>query len=625
MFKFLKDKLKGAIDKFSKGVEEEGAEEIKEVEVAPDTEPKKEGFFSKLLGKKEETVIPTEQTVPVEESKEDSSPKETSKKPKVSQPVNKVEKKSKAISRPEKLSESVVEDSPVQQVQDAEPQVRDTQGEDISIEEKPLAEDASFEDSERDKLEIDEPLEEVTEEITELEETAGDEVLEKKTEESEKPLIDNIDFDGTSELLESVEPEKNIPESPGIESLSVKIPTKEPVKKGFFSKISDIFHKEEVKPETALEQSPQVTEEPESEYKKSELKVATQPKTPELESASQVKKDSQQEKKSEPKIQPEQRKEEQIKEMPKISIPTPTKEESVSEEPEDKGFFARIKQSIVTKKISKKQFDELFWDIELAMLENNVAVEVMEKIKSDLSEKLVDKPIPRKNIQETIIESLKESIVDLFNVPTFELSDKIKEKKPFVICFVGVNGSGKTTSIAKVAHLLKSKNLEVVLAAGDTFRAAAIDQLDLHAQKLGVKCIKHDYGSDSAAVAFDAIKHAEQKNKDVVLIDTAGRLHSNKNLMEELRKVIRVAKPDLTIFVGESITGNDCVEQAKQFGEVVPIDGIILSKADVDEKGGAAISVSYITKKPILFMGVGQEYKDLQVFDPKLVVEGLGL
>ena len=188
-----------------------------------------------------------------------------------------------------------------------------------------------------------------------------------------------------------------------------------------------------------------------------------------------------------------------------------------------------------------------------------------------------------------------------------------------------INGSGKTTTIAKIAKLLQENRLKVVIAASDTFRAAAIHQLQEHADRLGVKLIKHDYGSDPAAVAFDAIKYAEAHGIDVVLIDTAGRLHSNVNLMAEMEKVARVAKPDLKIFVGESITGNDCVEQARSFNNAIGIDGIILAKADVDEKGGAAISVSYVTKKPILYLGTGQEYDDLEPFSAEAVVDSLGL
>ena len=173
--------------------------------------------------------------------------------------------------------------------------------------------------------------------------------------------------------------------------------------------------------------------------------------------------------------------------------------------------------------------------------------------------------------------------------------------------------------------MLKDKKILCVLAASDTFRAASIEQLQQHADKLGIKMIKHDYGSDPAAVAFDAIKHAKAKNVAVVLIDTAGRMHSNVNLIDEMKKIIRVAKPDLKIFVGESITGNDCVEQAKTFNEAVGIDGIILAKADIDEKGGAAVSVSYVTKKPILYLGTGQRYNDLEPFSQDKIIKSIGL
>ena len=203
--------------------------------------------------------------------------------------------------------------------------------------------------------------------------------------------------------------------------------------------------------------------------------------------------------------------------------------------------------------------------------------------------------------------------------------EKKKAGEPLIISFIGVNGSGKTTTIAKVARLFQNYKLKPVIAAADTFRAAAIQQIEAHALKLGVKLIKHDYGSDPAAVAFDAVKFAKQKAMDVVLIDTAGRLHSNINLMDEMKKIMRVAKPDLKLFIGEAITGNDCVEQAKEFNEAVGIDGVILCKADVDDKGGAAISVSHVTGKPILYLGIGQGYDDLKEFDKSIVLDSLEL
>jgi len=302
------------------------------------------------------------------------------------------------------------------------------------------------------------------------------------------------------------------------------------------------------------------------------------------------------------------------------------KEELVEEKPEKKkGFFQKITEIISKKALSEKQFDELFFELEVVLMENNVAVEVIEKIKQDLKQELVEKPIIRRKVKDIIIETLKKSLNELFDVDKINLIEKAKEKKPFIICFVGINGSGKTTTIAKICKLLQKNNLKCVLAAADTFRAASIEQLQLHADKLGVRMIKHDYGSDSAAVAYDAIKYAQAKKQDVVLIDTAGRLHSNVNLMDEVKKLVRVAKPDLTLFIGESITGNDCVEQAKKFNEIVGIDGIILTKSDVDEKGGAAISISYVTKKPILYLGTGQEYDDLKEFDPEIIISGIGL
>ncbi|MBW2978321.1 signal recognition particle-docking protein FtsY [Candidatus Woesearchaeota archaeon] len=349
--------------------------------------------------------------------------------------------------------------------------------------------------------------------------------------------------------------------------------------------------------------------------KKEEI-IEEKPEIKEPEIRPEIKKEIEEELKAEEKPVEEIKPEPVVKEEPK----------PVVEEPEEKkGFFAKIKEKIVTKKISEKQFEDMFWNLEIILLENNVAVEVIEKIKQDLKQILVDKPLPRTKITQQILDSLKNTIEGLFKVEKIDLIQKTKEKKPLVICFVGINGSGKTTTVAKMVKLFQNNGLSCVIAASDTFRAAAIDQLQKHADNLGIKLIKHDYGSDAAAVAFDAIKHAQSKNIDVVLIDTAGRIHSNINLMDEMKKIIRVAKPDLKIFVGESITGNDCTEQAKKFNETIGIDGIVLSKADIDEKGGAAISVSHITGKPILYLGTGQTYEDLKEFDPEIILKSLDL
>lgn len=334
------------------------------------------------------------------------------------------------------------------------------------------------------------------------------------------------------------------------------------------------------------------------------------------------------EKRPEPKIEerrPEPKEEHKLKPDEK---PVKAEEEVLISEPEKeekRGIFSILKEKITKKELNEQQFEEMFWDLEMILLENNVAVEVIDKIKGDLKQSLVNKPLERNKLDEIIESTLKRTIKGLFEVESIDLIKRAKAKKPYIICFVGINGSGKTTSIAKVAHLLKKNNLSSVMAASDTFRAAAIQQLEEHADRLGIKLIKHDYGADSAAVAFDAISYAKAHNIDVVLIDTAGRLQSNTNLMDELKKVMRITKPDLVIFVGESITGNDCVEQAKTFDSQVGIDCIILSKADIDEKGGAAISISYVTRKPIIYLGTGQGYDDLTEFDPKLIIESLGL
>lgn len=300
------------------------------------------------------------------------------------------------------------------------------------------------------------------------------------------------------------------------------------------------------------------------------------------------------------------------------------KEEKETKEPEEKeSLFSKVKTSLTTKQISADKFEELFWELELALLENNVSVEVIDKIKEDLKQELVAKPLPR-DVPAKIEETLKRTLTEILSFEKINLLKLIKQKQPFVMVFFGINGTGKTTSIAKLAHYFKKNKLSVVFAACDTFRAAAIQQLEEHAEKLGVKIIKQDYGSDAAAVAFDAIKYAEKNKIDVVMLDTAGRLHSNTNLMQELEKIIRVAKPDFKIFVGESITGNDCVEQARRFNKLVEMDGAILTKADVDEKGGTPLSISYIIKKPVLFLGVGQRYEDLEEFDAGVVLKRLG-
>ncbi len=298
------------------------------------------------------------------------------------------------------------------------------------------------------------------------------------------------------------------------------------------------------------------------------------------------------------------------------------KMEGLSEE--KKGFFSRMKSSF-SYKITEDEFDSIFDDLELLLLDNNVALEAVDDIREKLKEKLVGKEIKKEELEGEIRTELKRAIEEVLIEPDNPLEFIKIAEKPFKILFFGINGTGKTTSIAKVTSFLKAAGYSVVLAAGDTFRAASIEQIEEHAGKLDVPVIKQDYGADPAAVGFDAIQYAKKNKIDVVLIDTAGRMHTKSNLLAEMEKIVRVTDPDLKLFVAESVAGNDAVDQAKAFHETVDIDGSILSKADIDEKGGTVISVSHATKKPVFYLGTGQNYCDLELFNKQKFVESLGL
>lgn len=266
--------------------------------------------------------------------------------------------------------------------------------------------------------------------------------------------------------------------------------------------------------------------------------------------------------------------------------------------------------------LSDDKFEELFEELELILLENNVSYEVVLKIKDLLKQRIVGEN-KKVNLEKILKEVLNEILIEFDNL--IELIKK--SDKPYVILFVGINGCGKTTTLSKLAYLLLKNKLSVCFAAADTFRAASIEQLQFHADKLNVPLIKKDYGSDPASVGYDAINYARKNKIDVVLIDTAGRMNNRDSLMKEIEKIARVNKPNLKIFLGESITGNDATRQAKDFNDAVGIDGIILSKADVDSKGGAAISVSHVTQKPIFYLGIGQNYSDLKEFKKQDLID----
>ncbi|MEK6807536.1 MAG: signal recognition particle-docking protein FtsY [Nanoarchaeota archaeon] len=287
---------------------------------------------------------------------------------------------------------------------------------------------------------------------------------------------------------------------------------------------------------------------------------------------------------------------------------------------EKAGFLEQVTKAITETKISDVHFERIFCALEEELCMGNVSIEVIGKIKEKLRKDLVDVSFKRGHVADIIKDDLRDEIYSILASPAkVNISDLISESKQkaktFVIMFAGANGHGKTTTIAKFAHYLKEKGFSCVLAASDTFRAASIEQLEEHGKKLGVRVIKQQYGADPSAVAFDAIRHASAHGIDCVLIDTAGRQHTNANLMDELKKLKRVAKPDLTIFIGESIAGNDVVAQISDYNKAISIDAIILTKADVDDKGGAVVSAVHSVNKPILFLGVGQEYEDLIEFN----------
>lgn len=302
----------------------------------------------------------------------------------------------------------------------------------------------------------------------------------------------------------------------------------------------------------------------------------------------------------------------------------------VSEEVEEKkeksksGVFSFIRE----KTISKNDIDELLWELEMSLLESDVALEVAEKIINSVKNDLIGKKIKRSSdISDYTLNALKKAVSEILDVESKNIDHILEEKKaigePLIIMFVGINGTGKTTTIAKISTYFINKGHTPVIAASDTFRAGAIEQISHHAETIGVKIIKHKKGADPAAVAYDAVSHARAQNKEIVLVDTAGRMQTNINLMDEMAKIKRVVSPDLIIFVGDSLTGNDAVDQANKFNDSVGLDGIILTKADADAKGGAALSIGYVINKPILFLGVGQGYEDLVEFKPEWMVEQL--
>ena len=399
---------------------------------------------------------------------------------------------------------------------------------------------------------------------------------------------------------------------------------------GTIGKLSDKLSTEEETEETRQDEVPEETTEttPETTETFEKLEKIEKPSVEEKES--ETEESSVEEKEPETGVRgrlsgifsrekKEEKVEEKVEEKPEV---TPEEGEKEEAEEEKSGMF-----SFVTKKtISEKDIEDILFELEMSLLESDVAMEVAEKIINSVKEDLVGRKIRRRSdVAEFTREALKKAISEILGIETRDLKEMAdnarKSGEPLKIMFVGINGTGKTTTIAKVATYFINDGYTPVIAAADTFRAGAIEQISYHAENIGVKIIKHKKGADPAAVAYDAVEHAKAKGKEIVLIDTAGRMQTNVNLMDEMKKIKRVVKPDLIIYVGDALTGNDAVEQASKFDEAVGIDGIVLTKADADAKGGAALSIGYVINKPILFLGVGQSYEDIMEFKPEWMVD----
>ncbi|MCJ7561196.1 signal recognition particle-docking protein FtsY [Candidatus Bathyarchaeota archaeon] len=291
-----------------------------------------------------------------------------------------------------------------------------------------------------------------------------------------------------------------------------------------------------------------------------------------------------------------------------------------------KSGFKGLVNKVTTTELKAENLHPVLSDFKMTLAENDVAFPVADRICDELEKRLVGIQVKRLEDRKKIVEeNLRQVLLEVMLTNNkIDLQKKAAEKRkgcePFVLLFVGINGTGKTTTIAKVAQFFKDKGYSVVLACSDTYRAGSIEQLEEHARRLGMRIITHKYGADPAAVAYDSISHAKAHGINVVLIDTAGRMQTNQNLMNELAKVKRVVAPDLTVLTVDSLIGNDAVMQAEEFNKCVGIDATILTKVDADVKGGSALSVTYVTQKPILFIGTGQTYKDLELFNPEKFV-----
>ncbi|CCJ35224.1 cell division protein FtsY [Methanoculleus bourgensis MS2] len=317
---------------------------------------------------------------------------------------------------------------------------------------------------------------------------------------------------------------------------------------------------------------------------------------------------------------------EQLPEPEPSLVPAPPEEETAREGRDEPTFLNKLRVLVRDREVllEEKDIEEPLFELEMVLLENDVALPVTDEIIARMRKDLVGrhKKIGT-SVDELVASTLRSALCGVLG-DGLDLLDYVREnERPVRILFTGVNGTGKTTTVAKVGHYLQKNGFSVVIGAGDTFRAGAIEQIRTHADRLGIKVIQHQAGADPSAVLFDTVQYARAHNIDVVLADTAGRFHNRANLMNQLEKIRRVMKPDLVVYVDEAVAGNDAVIRADEFNRAVGTDAVVLTKADMDPKGGAAISIAHTVGKPILFLGTGQGYDDILPFSPRVVVDEL--
>ncbi|MFP4402073.1 MAG: signal recognition particle-docking protein FtsY [Candidatus Nanoarchaeia archaeon] len=493
--------------------------------------------------------------------------------------------------------ETDIESQPQQKTQDVEEnkeKLEDHQNQEDYYrheeDERALQEDQDEVDSTEEKIEKE--IEETQHDVEELDSVDSHERedYQIKELESEQQEVDELD-DKLEHEVEDVE--KDVEDLDNVneyEKHQQETQTNSE-KKGFFSGLFSKKKKEEAAQEDDKQQETQLDEEQQSGAKEQELDSSQK---------SDVKEDKQ-----------ERAEESQIS----------------AQEEKKEGFLHSAFSSITQKAITENDFKKLWAELELFLLEINVAYEIVEKIEKKMHLATIGNKFSRMSLNKKIKEVLVEEVTHSMQTRQGEFDSVVDEflgeKKPVVIMMLGVNGTGKTTTIAKLIQHLQNTQKSVVVAAADTYRAAAVEQLDEHCQTLNVKCVKHKHGSDPAAVCYDAIDHAKAKGVDVVLIDTAGRMPNNSNLMDELKKIKRVSHTDMVLFIGDSVSGNDLIDQIDLFDKGLGVTGVILTKVDTDERPGSVVTTAYSINSPIYFLGTGQTYQDLVKFDAKHVAEQL--